>query len=560
MKISLRDDGLYCIYEFLHEHNHILATGSQALYLRSQRKITEAQMASAENAKSVGISNKATIDLMAKEAGGYENLGFTREDMKNRLYSKRSLKVNEGDTGGVLEYMEKKSSEDVNFFYSIQVDEDDLITNIFWTDSKMIADYEVFGDVLCFDTTYRKLNDGRPFGLLVGVDNHKKSVVFGAALLYDETADSFIWLFKTFLKAMSGKKPQTILTDEDAAMAKAIKLVMPESHHRICVWHMNQNACKHLAGVVKEYKKFNADFQNCIYDKEEEDEFINAWNRMLEKYDLQENKWLERLFQKKEQWALVYGRNTFSADMSGTQRSESMNNELKGYISVKYDILTFLEHFDRLLSDKRYEEVKNDFKTTQSTPWPKADLTILRQATRIYTPAIFKVFQEQVLQTLNCDLYYCGDIDAEMVYKLKVHGKHHEHVVKFSPTEGKVRCSCKKFEFLGILCCHALKILDVNNIKEIPKQYILQRWTIDAKSLHIKSNCSTHEDPKIKLSTRRRDLCRMFVKIASRAAESDETYLMAANNAQKLAEDVEKYLSIRPDPDLDKSGLYPTLS
>lgn len=141
MKISLRDDGLYCIYEFLHEHNHILATGSQALYLRSQRKITEAQMASAENAKSVGISNKATIDLMAKEAGGYENLGFTREDMKNRLYSKRSLKVNEGDTGGVLEYMEKKSSEDVNFFYSIQVDEDDLITNIFWTDSKMIADY-----------------------------------------------------------------------------------------------------------------------------------------------------------------------------------------------------------------------------------------------------------------------------------------------------------------------------------------------------------------------------------------------------------------------------------
>nr|XP_025877373.1 protein FAR1-RELATED SEQUENCE 5-like [Oryza sativa Japonica Group] len=359
---------------------------------------------------------------------------------------------------------------------------------------------------------------------------------------------------------MSGKKPQTILTGEDAAMAKAIKLVMPESHHRICVWHMNQNACKHLAGVVKEYKKFNADFQNCIYDKEEEDEFINAWNRMLEKYDLQENKWLERLFQKKVQWALVYGRNTFSADMSGTQRSESMNNELKGYISVKYDILTFLEHFDRLLSDKRYEEVKNDFKTTQSTPWPKADLTILRQATRIYTPAIFKVFQEQVLQTLNCDLYYCGDIDAKMVYKLKVHSKHHEHIVKFSPTEDKVRCSCKKFEFLGILCCHALKILDVNNIKEIPKQYILQRWTIDAKSLHIKSNCSTQEDPKIKLSTRRRDLCRMFVKIASRATESDETYLMAANNAQKLAENVEKYLSIRPDQDLDKSGLYHTLN
>jgi zinc finger SWIM domain-containing protein 3 len=140
---------------------------------------------------------------------------------------------------------------------------------------------------------------------------------------------------------MLGKKPQTILTDEDAAMAKAIKIVLPDSHHRICVWHMNQNACKHLSGVVDEYKKFNTDFQKCIYDQEEEEDFLNAWNNLLEKYDLRENKWLERLFDKKEQWALVYGRNSFSADMVSTQRSESMNNELKGYISVKYDILTF---------------------------------------------------------------------------------------------------------------------------------------------------------------------------------------------------------------------------
>ena len=63
----------------------------------------------------------------------------------------------------------------------------------------MVSYYEVYGDLIFFDTTYIKLNDGRPFGLLVGVNNRKKTTVFGAALLYDETADSFIWLFKTFL-------------------------------------------------------------------------------------------------------------------------------------------------------------------------------------------------------------------------------------------------------------------------------------------------------------------------------------------------------------------------
>jgi zinc finger SWIM domain-containing protein 3 len=63
------------------------------------------QLVSIEDAKAVGISNKADFDLIAKEAGGMENVSFTRVDMKNKLYSKRSLKVHQGDTGGVLEYL-----------------------------------------------------------------------------------------------------------------------------------------------------------------------------------------------------------------------------------------------------------------------------------------------------------------------------------------------------------------------------------------------------------------------------------------------------------------------
>jgi zinc finger SWIM domain-containing protein 3 len=111
MKISLID-GLYSVYHFVPEHSHNLATKSQAHQLRSQRKINEAQVASVEVAKSVGISTKEAIDLMAKQACGFENLGFTSVDMKNKLYSKRSLQTKQGDAGGVLEYMEKKASED----------------------------------------------------------------------------------------------------------------------------------------------------------------------------------------------------------------------------------------------------------------------------------------------------------------------------------------------------------------------------------------------------------------------------------------------------------------
>ena len=64
--------------------------------------------------------------------------------------------------------------------------------------------------------------------MFVGFNHHRESAMFGAALLYDETIQ---WLFEAFFEAMSGKKPNTIFTDQDLAMAKAISLAMPNTCH-----------------------------------------------------------------------------------------------------------------------------------------------------------------------------------------------------------------------------------------------------------------------------------------------------------------------------------------
>lgn len=72
-----------------------------------------------------------------------------------------------------------------------------------------------------------------------GVDNHKRSVTFGAALLGNETADSYIWLLKSFLNAF-GKQPKIVVTDQDAAIAKAVSTVFTDSTHRLCMWHIGK--------------------------------------------------------------------------------------------------------------------------------------------------------------------------------------------------------------------------------------------------------------------------------------------------------------------------------
>lgn len=73
------------------------------------------------------------------------------------------------------------------------------ITNIFWAYAKMIIDYAHFGDVVTFDTTLGTNKEYRPFNVLLGCNQFRETTIFGAAIFFDETEDSYLWLFETFL-------------------------------------------------------------------------------------------------------------------------------------------------------------------------------------------------------------------------------------------------------------------------------------------------------------------------------------------------------------------------
>lgn len=69
---------------------------------------------------------------------------------------------------------------------------------------------------------------------------------------------------------------------------------------------MYQNAAKHLSDTFERFSSFAKDFSSCVYDHDEEEDFLNAWDHMLAKYNLEDNSWLHRQFELKEKWALVY--------------------------------------------------------------------------------------------------------------------------------------------------------------------------------------------------------------------------------------------------------------
>ena len=160
-------------------------------------------------------------------------------------------------------------------------------------------DYKCFGDAVSFDTTFQTNKFEMHFAPILGTNHHKQTIIFGCALLFNKTIESFVWLFETFLTAMSGKNPSTIFTDQDVAMAAAIAFVFPNTSHRLCLWHIYLNATKHLGHVIhaSENKsdekldnkskdksdnrpednsdnKFLADFKRCIYEDRSETYFI----------------------------------------------------------------------------------------------------------------------------------------------------------------------------------------------------------------------------------------------------------------------------------------------
>jgi len=118
------------------------------------------------------------------------------------------------------------------FYYEVQVDEQNVIKNVFWSHASQRAEYRDFGDVVTFDRTYKTNVYSMPLAMFVGSNHQLQNVVFGQALLQDEQANTFEWLFRAFQNCMTGSRdPRCILTGE-----KSLKMIFLSTHEKMNVW------------------------------------------------------------------------------------------------------------------------------------------------------------------------------------------------------------------------------------------------------------------------------------------------------------------------------------
>ncbi|KAK1280510.1 Protein FAR-RED IMPAIRED RESPONSE 1 [Acorus gramineus] len=225
MIISYQPSGTYQVIKFEPTHNHDIVPSPLRHNLRSHRKIEKIQASQVDVIDSSGLAPKTVVDLMSQQVGGRKNLGFTLNDVKNYLRTKRERRMENGIAGALIEYFKKKQKQNPSFFHSMQLDADEQITNVFWADARSIVDYAHFGDVLCFDTTYRTNNHGMPFAPFVGVTIIGKLLFLGVlCFMMRQPTHSFGYL-KHFLKQCRGEVLKLFLQINQRQWLKQFQLL-----------------------------------------------------------------------------------------------------------------------------------------------------------------------------------------------------------------------------------------------------------------------------------------------------------------------------------------------
>lgn len=539
LRIELKSENKWIVTRFVKEHSHSTVSPSKVHYLRPRRHFAGAAKNMTENYQGVGVvpsgvmyvsmdgnrvsaeTNRGSRSAPAESTRTIKNTGsgscVARPASRKRTLGK--------DAQNLLDYFKKMQAENPGFYYAIQLDDDNRMANVFWADARSRSAYIHFGDAVTLDTMYRVNQYRVPFAPFTGVNHHGQTVLFGCALLLDESEATFVWLFKTFLAAMNDCAPASIITDGDKSIQAAVVQVFPDTRHCVNKWDVLREGQERLAHVCHAHPNLQVELYNCINMTETIEEFESSWDTILNKYDLRRNDWLQSLYNARAQWIPVYFRDSFFAAISPNQGFQSFFFD--GYVNQQTTLPMFFRQYERALENSFEKEIEADFETVCTTPVLRTPSPMEKQAANFYTRKIFAKFQDELVDTFVYTANIIEGDGAISTYRVaKFEDDNKAYIVTLDGPEMRASCSCQMFEYSGILCRHILTVFTVTNVLTLPSHYILKRWTRNAKS-GVGSDEHVELQVPESLTLRYNNLCREAIKYAEEGAIAPETFNVA---------------------------------
>ena len=518
------ETGRWFVKDFIDEHSHPLAPRDLSCLLRSHRRISDEQKADIADMEKCGIRKYRIMDILCFQYGGFDKVGCIKRDIYNFCHANKQETISAGDANTVIMHMMARRERDVDFFFKYLVDEHGHLKGLFWADSQSRLDYEAFGDVIVFDSTYRTNKYNLPFVPFVGLNHHRSTVIFGCGIISHETSQAYEWMLRTFSDCMAQKQTISVITDGDLAMQRAIRVVWPDSNHRLCIWHIQQNIVRHLHDDdVKE------EFRSFIYDTSFIEEHEIKWIQFLQRNKVtSEESWLHQMYQMRKLWCAPYLEGRCFLGLSSNQRSESLNSVLHTHLEGKMSLFEMLEHYERCLASRRINEALQDVEALQSVPFTEENASPLeKHAATVFTPSVFKMVLWSIDAVSKCQIREILDGSEDSTYVVsKQERMDKKFGVRIEEQGGllhRVSCSCRKLECAGTPCSHIFYILGILKQTILPSCCVPTRWTMNAKCAYAPTRKNQMYDYSVSLQ-RYRELRNCSHAASFQACHSDEDY------------------------------------
>lgn len=405
------DNNLWCIINLNLSHNHSMVEQAHRHFMLSERSIPDDVKERIILLRKAGVNVPVIRNILKEEFG--EHVTWVYSDLYNFIHNIEGTKQKEFDAEEFLNLLDQIKQENENFFYCVHINEiTQRLERVIWMYPEQRVNYSRFCDVIVFDNTYKTNRFQMPFGIFTGVNNFGQSVCFAGILMIEENEETFRWIFTKFLDMVNHHAPLVLLTDDDRAIANAYEKVFQPlgTKHRLCQWHLLKNVIKNLmAKLGSKWQQFISQLYACLNELDP-NEFHNSWENLKRSYP-DSCQYLSRMERNKEKWAACYNQDIFMADMVSTQRGESMNNLMKGYMDASTSLAEFISAFESALKTREESFEFQEYKQNNYNVLYKAAGPFEQQAASLLTSYSLKKTQEQIIQSYS---YKCEEMARYM--------------------------------------------------------------------------------------------------------------------------------------------------
>ncbi|XP_072982489.1 protein FAR1-RELATED SEQUENCE 11-like [Typha latifolia] len=463
----------WVVVNFSNVHNHELLDSNDVQYSPGYRYISQVDreriLALAKGGCDVTLIMRALEMERGVKPG---QLTFTERDLKNFLQASMSINP-ENEGAELLRACKVMKEKNPDFRYEFALDENNKLEHIAWSYVGSIRAYKVFGDVVFFDTTYHLYAYDRPVGVWFGVDNNGHTIFFCCVVLLDEKPHSYKWALQAFLRLMDDKFPQSILTDFSVELKDALINELPNTKYAFSIWHvMSMLTGWFSASLGPQFEKFKSEFYK-IHDLETEEEFEHHWEQMIIDFELGSDRHISLLYAHRSYWAPPYLRSWFFGGLLTTNHSISMKSFFRGFLNSQTRLKDFVEQVGVAVDFQNQAGEEATTQQSRENVKIKTCLPIEEHASTILTYYAFEMFQKEIMLSTQYAVYETSRESYLVRHHLKSDGG---HMVRCIPSNEEVQCTCTGFEYSGILCRHALRVLSLKNCFLIPEKYLLSRW------------------------------------------------------------------------------------